>query len=172
MVDVIETARSDLARINEKRARLRAELDNADRQAQKIEAFLEMYTHYAGTDASTPRQRRFGGFGVRPEQREKTRQIAPGSQGEILEKIAVDFITSKGRHARIAELLQAAVDAGQKIEGKRPTTNLSSVLSRSDRVIYEHPHGWTLYKGRSEASGAEANSASDSPAVEPYDVGA
>lgn len=106
-----------------------------------LENFLVYYEHYTAAGKHLPNHgyRRPVMKGGEPNKRPGLR---PQSRAGEIEKVAIRAIQRAERPLSIGELLSAINNAGFEIHGARPRTNLASILSRSQKIYYDHPDGW------------------------------
>jgi hypothetical protein len=137
---VVERARADLAKLEERESSLAVQLRDVRERADKLRAFLDVYRQYAQTSsvqdvaASAPR----------PPSRRSKEGLTPGTRGANLEEVAFQAVKRAGRPQEIGQLLAEVRGAGLEPGGARPATNLSSVLSRSNRLRFDRGVGWVL----------------------------
>ena len=143
MDPVLTKARADAAALSVRCANLEDELKNAQSELNKLTAFIEVYEKYAVGEKYLPHH------GYRSKEPEKVasfkkRGLRPGSNGAAMVDASIGALKAAGKPLQITELLDAVRASGVTVTGVRPATNLSSALSRSPEVRYEHPIGWRL----------------------------
>ena len=150
MDPIVEKAQDDLRALQERLARLEAEADQVRAEMSALGDFLQRYSRYSGVKlagfASIPPLKAVGQAEVRRAYSVSTnasRALKPGTVGANIAEKAAEEIQAARRPMSITELLKA-VQEKYEIGGQRPATNLSSILSRSDKVHFVHGVGWTL----------------------------
>jgi hypothetical protein len=132
---MLSKARADYDALQKREAQLSSDLEAVRAKLVKVRDFLELYDHYTA-DRSAPLAAR-GGNG-------RKRSPVRTGIGASVTATAIEVLRDAHRPMKIGELLEAVTAKGHVIGGERPATNLSSILSRSDHVRYEHGIGWNV----------------------------
>lgn len=134
MDDVVSRAYADRAAAAERVEALTRDLTTAKAELEKVDTFLELLARYQGEEGKAG-----------PPKRSRTRIIIKRRPvADPLARAAADAIATTPAKLSITALLEAVKIAGFDVGGERPTTNLSSVLSRSDLVTYSRERGWEV----------------------------
>lgn len=139
-IDILETQVALAEKfLFDKKEKLQSLLDEVSR----FEHFIEIYNEIAEGKGHLP------GHGFRNKNRQQTLPsghfFRPGSLSEHIEKVVVKILSENKKALTIGKLLDfIEVREGKIITGARPRTALAAILSRSRKVYYSHPHGWTL----------------------------
>ena len=136
----VDRARADLDRLTAEIAQLQQRIRDAEGQATKIRAYLEMAAVY-GEVASPVRVRHFTQDAA--PARGGPREAGVGVSHESVE-LAVAYLKEVGRPTHTRDILKYVETHGLKIGGKDPVANLSGFLSRSGLMVSSRKDGWSL----------------------------
>jgi hypothetical protein len=141
----VQRAQDDLANLENDERRLTGELEEVRSQAAKLRAFLEVYAQYAKVApiARTTAPASHSEPAAAPPSPTKL-GLNTWTTGGKMEWVAVKALRQAGHPLEINQLYEEVRAAGIEVGGERPTTNLSSVLSRSNRIKFIRGVGWML----------------------------
>ena len=162
----IEQAHADLQRLTTEAERLRSKISDVAAQIAKIRIYLEMAHVYGGDAASLIDGDASPKIG---------RPVGSGSEGRKVDA-AVSAITAKGGPISTRELIAILNGHGIEIAGSDPFVNLSSTLSRSNRLKNRRAVGWSLAEWPSDYApidtpnvGAHSDTTDDAAALEAFE---
>ena len=130
----IERARADLDRLDGEAEALRGKLSSIEAQIAKINIFLEMAKLYGAGPLNAD---------VIVQAPKVGRPVGGGNAGRKVEA-AIAAITAARGPIHTRELISKLSAQGIEISGRDPVVNLSSTLSRSEKLKNRRASGWSL----------------------------
>ena len=145
----VERAKSDLEQLELQIALSRQHIAEAEAQAEKIRAYLELAAVYGAIPTAThaPLRAFVGSAASRGGPREAGVGISHQATNAVVERLK-----DLGRPTHTRELLKYVETKGMHIGGKDPVANLSGFLSRSGLLVSSRMNGWSLKEWTQQAA--------------------
>ena len=153
--DIVARAQADLQQALNRASKAKAQLDDAEREASDLHAFLRTLQRYTAPVTDS----------VRREHVSNTISSAakPGARGIELVDTCIEAIRHVGRPMKIGELLDVVLNAGMVIGGADQKSNLAGYLSRDPRVhSLGRSVGWDTVENEEAASVPASDDAASS----------
>lgn len=137
---IVARVQADLQQALAKASKARSLLDECEREAADLQAFLRTFERYAAPAGAG------GGLTQGSEHGSNKRAVAQvGSRARQLVDVSIATIRRKGAPVKIGDLLDAVLAEGLTLGGSDQKSNLAGYLSRDPRVASRgRSVGWDI----------------------------